>query len=92
MTRIVIRKIIWDSFNRVHIKKHNVTVEEVQFVVKNLIAHKQSYKGRYIAIGRSTNRIISVVIRRKGPNTYYIVTARDANKKERRLTYEKEKK
>ena len=30
MTRIIVKELIWDSINREHIKKHNVTVTEVE--------------------------------------------------------------
>jgi len=92
MTRIVIKKLIWDEWNREHIKKHNVAVDEAEEVVANLIAHKRGKKGRFIAIGRSGSRIISVMVGREGTGIYYVATARDSDKKERRMVYEKEKK
>lgn len=91
MTRIVIKKLIWDEWNREHIKKHNVSVDEAEEAVNNLIAHKKGKKGRFIAIGRSGTRIISVLVGRKETGVYYVATARDSDKKERRLVYEKEK-
>ena len=36
MTRIVIKKLIWDEWNREHIKKHNVAVDEAEEAVANL--------------------------------------------------------
>lgn len=92
MTRIVIKKLVWDDWNREHIEKHSVTVDEVEITLKNLVAHKKGYKGRYIIIGRCKNRLISVVVDRKDKNTYYVVTTRDSDKKERRIAYEKENK
>lgn len=67
-----------------------ITVNELLF--DHLIYHKRTYNGRYLAIGRSGKRLIAIVIRRIKACTYYVVTARDASKKERRDTYEKEKK
>jgi len=90
MTRIVIKQLIWDKWNREHIKKHNVMEEEGEEVAKNLIAHKIGQKGRFIAIGRSGTRLLSLVLSRKDPGVYYVVTARDSSKKERREIYEKE--
>jgi uncharacterized DUF497 family protein len=92
MTRIVIRELIFDERNREHIKKHNVVESEIILAGNNLIYHRQSYKGRYLAIGRSGTRLITIVINRKGPGKYYVVTARDTSKKERRNVYAKEKK
>ncbi len=90
MTRIIIKKLIWDKFNVEHIKKHNVVKEEGEEVAKSLIAHKIGKKGRFIAIGRSGTRLLSLVLSRKDQGVYYVVTARDSSKKERREIYEKE--
>lgn len=92
MTRIVILKLIFDAYNREHIRKHNVSEIEVAEAGKNLVYHRRTYKDRYLAIGRSGSRIITLIIRNRGGNKYYVVTARDASKKERRKVYEKEKK
>ena len=92
MTRIVIRKLIYTAINLEHIKKHKVSEKEILAAGKNLIYHRQSYKGRYLAIGRSGTRLITLIIRKKEVSTYYIVTARDSSRKERRDVYEKEKK
>lgn len=90
MTRIVVREMVWDAWNVEHIKKHNVTPEEIAVSLRNTAYHKHVHSGRYLAVGRAAKRIITVILRRKKLTTYYIVTARDANKKERRDLYEKE--
>jgi len=46
MTKIKVRKLIWDSYNLEHIKKHAVRVNEVYFAVNNLAYHKQTYNKR----------------------------------------------
>jgi len=92
MTRIIVKKLIWDDVNKEHIKKHNVTVGEVEEIAKHIISHQQTKKGRYLIIGRRGHRMLAVIINRKGTGIYYPVTARDAAKKERRRVYEKEKK
>ncbi len=91
MTRIKIKKLVWDSYNIEHIKKHGVFKDEAEVAVDNIITHKKAKKGRYIAIGRSGSRLISLVVRRVTTGMYYVATARDSSKKERRLVYEKEK-
>ena len=91
MTRIRIKKLIWDEFNTGHIKKHNVSQKEVEHVVKNIITHKKAKSGRYLIIGRTGSRIISIAVSRNEVGIYYPVTARDSDKKERKLVYEKEK-
>lgn len=89
MTRIVIKKLIWDEYNTEHIKKHNVTVSEVEDLVKSAFIHEKAKQGRYLMIGRVGSRILTVVITRKGVGIYRPVTARDSAKKERRKLYEK---
>lgn len=91
MTRIVIKQLALDKHNLEHIQKHNVTETEIKQAGKNLIYHRRSYKGRYLAIGRSNTRLITLVIKRE-EGKYYLVTARDASRKERRDVYAKEKK
>ncbi len=91
MTRIVVKKLIWDEWNIEHIKKHNVIENEAEEVSKSFLAHKVGKKGRYIAIGKSGSRLLSLVLDRKSTGEYYVVTARDASKKERREIYDKEK-
>ena len=90
MTRIVVKTLLWDNHNVEHIKKHKVTEREVEQVAKQISWHKKTHHGRYLATGRSGSRILSIVIRRKEKTTYYVVTARDASREERRKLYEKE--
>lgn len=91
MTRIVIRRLIWDSYNIEHIKKHQIVQSEVEEIARNIITHKKAKLGRYLIIGRVGSRIVSVAVSRKGVGIYYPVMARDAAKKERTVVYEKEK-
>ena len=71
MTRIRIKELVWDEYNVEHIKKHNVSIAEAEEAVKNLKAHKAGKKGRYIAIGRSGTRLISLIVRRVSIGVYY---------------------
>lgn len=91
MTRIKVKELIWNEWNMEHIKKHHVSQEEVAELAQNIFIHKRAKLGRYVIIGRVSARILSVFIKRKGIGVYYVVTARDAAKKERRMVYEKEK-
>lgn len=91
MTRVVVRHLILDEYNLAHIKKHKVSREEVEKVGKNFLYHRRGHGGKYLAIGRVGSRILTIVIRRKAEGKYYLVTARDASKKERKDLYEKEK-
>ncbi len=92
MTRIKIRELVWDAWNVKHIKKHKVNQQEIIVSVQNASYHRRAHSGRYLSVGRAGNRIITVIIRRQKLTTYYLITARDANRKERRDLYEKEDK
>ena len=89
MTRIIIREFIWDEVNLEHIKQHNVSQNEVE-QAKVIIYHRCTYGGKYLMTGKSGNRLLTIIIRRKAVGKYYVVTARDASKKERKKIYEKE--
>ena len=91
MTRVVIKKLIFDENNLEHVKKHNVSREEIEKAGKNFLFHRKTHTGRYLAVGRVGLRIITIVIRRESVGIYYPVTARDASKKERKDLYEKKK-
>ena len=91
MTRIIVRKLIWDAYNIEHIRKHNVRQDEVEEMAKNIVMHKKAKVGRYLILGRVGSRILSVAVSKKATGVYYPVTARDAGKKERKNVYEKEK-
>ena len=91
MTRIIVKELIWDVWNTVHIKKHSVTKKETENAIENVIAYRQGYKERIVLIGRSGKRLLAMIVSKEMSGRYYVVTARDAGKKERRLAYEKEK-
>ena len=91
MTRIVVKELVWDQINLEHIKKHKMSQEEVE-EAQEIIYHRRTYGGKYLATGRSGNRLITIMLRRKGLGKYYVVTARDASRKERRRVYEIEEK
>lgn len=92
MTKIELTQLIWDSWNKEHIKKHNVAVSEVEEAVISISAHRIGYSGKIILIGRSGKRLLAMIMAHEEENKYYVVTVRDADKKERRLIYEKESK
>ena len=90
MTKIKIKTIVWDDFNVEHIKKHRVGVPEIEGVKSKIIYHRKTKKDRYLAVGRSGSRILTLILSRKAKTTYYLVSAHDSGKKERRKVYEKE--
>lgn len=91
MTKIVLEQLVWDDWNKKHIKKHQVSVKEVEEAISRILTHRAGYSGKIILIGRSGKRILAMIVAKEQGNKYYVVTVRDADKKERRLVYEKEK-
>lgn len=86
-----INKLIFDSWNRKHIARHNVIPEEVEEVCLNKPITSLTYARRIRLIGKSSNsRTLTIILAAKGEGSYYVVTARPASRKER-LKYQKTK-
>lgn len=92
MTKIKIKQLIWNDWNLSHIAKHKLTKTEVETAIVNIQSHKEGYNKRIILLGRCNKRILAIIAAKEKNYQYYIVTARDAGKKERKLIYEQEKK
>ncbi|KPV54992.1 hypothetical protein SE17_00435 [Kouleothrix aurantiaca] len=81
---MLIERLIWDTWNRDHIAQHDVTPEEVEQVISNEYVFFPSYKGRVVVIGLTdTGRALHITLATHGVETYYVVTARVADRKER---------
>jgi len=89
MTRIVIKRLVWDSYNIEYIKKHGVTEEEVENAVKLIKYHKHTRNQRYLVVCESDKRPVTIIVARKLLNTYYVVSARTAKRSERKWNYDK---
>ncbi len=89
---VEVKKINWDYFNSRHIQKHNVSIREVEKILRSkdkIVV--ETYKNRYLVFGRISDRLISCVISKETEECFYVVTARDMSKKERRYFYEQNK-
>ena len=75
--------IIWNDWNREHIKKHNVSVIEVEKLVDSDFFNNPGHSGRNVLTARVGDRILTVVASFEDEGLY-VVTARDASKEERR--------
>ncbi len=85
-------RLIWDNWNKEHIKKHGVSISEVEEVCKNAVAVKQSYLGRTMVFGKTVNgRLLTIVLSFGNEKDAYVVSARDMSKNEREIYYEKTK-
>jgi len=81
-----IEELVWDEYNLTHIKKHNVCKEEVEEACFKPVCSFRSYQERLIFLGKTKNgRLLSLVLVEKSKGVYYLVTARDSSRKERRL-------
>ena len=85
-----IEELIWDEWNIEHIKKHEVCVNEIEEVCNKPINSFKSYQNRLIVLGKTNNgRLLTLVLMKKNKGVYYLITARDMSRKERKLINEK---
>ncbi len=83
------KKLIWDDWNRNHIKKHSVIEDEVEEAYEDHLILVESYKNRVLILGKTKrDRLLTVVCSQELQNDLYVVSARDMSKKERRIYYE----
>ena len=82
--------LVWDDWNRGHIKKHKVSIEEVEEVWKDYSLIVESYLERSMIFGRTKKgRLLTVVLSYLRQIRPYVVSARDMSYKERKVYYEK---
>ena len=78
--------LIWDGKNTYHIARHGVTQQEVEDVCESRYIARQGHSGRFIVIGlTSINRMLAVILEASEEEMYYVVTARSAGRRERRI-------
>lgn len=88
---LVIRRLIWDSWNVAHIARHQVKPEEVEEVCHGDPIAQEGRGGRSLVIGPTrSGKILTVVIDPEGQDLYYPVTARRASRREQAI-YQHEK-
>lgn len=81
-----IRELIWDTWNEDHIARHGVEPEEVEEAVRNDPYVTRQRNKTYGLICRTDDgRLLMVILAPQGGDIYFVVTARDANREERRL-------
>jgi uncharacterized DUF497 family protein len=93
MNTIHVNDLIWDEFNTDHIGKHDVSIQEVIEACGRIVHTEKTKFNRLLMVGITDNkRILSMVLSNKNGDCYYLVTARDASKKERKIYAQKHKK
>jgi uncharacterized DUF497 family protein len=84
---LFVRRLIWDTWNSVHIARHDVIPDEVEEVLchGNPVT-SQTYQGRIRVVGPTSNqRILTVILAPTDERgVYYPVTARPTDRNERR--------
>lgn len=91
--RINVDKLIWDSWNTGHIAKHKVVQSEVEEVCHSEFLLQKSYKDRLKITGKTlSGKLLIVILDEEYEGVYYPITARVADKKERRVYYDQVKK
>jgi len=89
---LYIRHLIWDDWNVAHIARHKVFRDEVEEVWHGDYIVREGYKDRIMLIGpTNADRVLAVVLESEGNDVYYVVTARPADRKERRAYREEQK-
>lgn len=82
--------LVWNNWNREHIKKHSVTVEEAEEAYDKSEIVAEGKNNRIYVLSKVRNgRIIIVYLSFQKQTRPYVVSARDASKKERRIYEEK---
>jgi len=82
----MIKEIVWDEHNILHIAAHRVVPQEVEEVcfAKNIIF--KSRQNRYCVFGRiDAGRYLFIVVIFLGKGRGKVITARDMDKMEKRL-------
>jgi uncharacterized DUF497 family protein len=81
-----VRRLIWDAWNVAHIARHRCVPEEVEEVCHSNPVTNETYKGRIRVVGLTRSGRLLTVILAPTPDAgvYYPVTARPADRKERR--------
>ncbi len=84
-----INSLIWNSWNTLHLQKHEVTPVEVEEVCRGIYQHQPTYGERVLIIGKTqNNRLLTIILAREENNRYFVVTAHDSSKKERKNLYD----
>ena len=86
-------ELIYDEETIDHITKHNVTIDEVLYVIKHSKKIATRLKGNHYAIiGETHGRCLVIIVTKLRGNTYILRTARDCSEKEKKLYAKKCKK
>jgi len=78
-------ELIWDDWNEEHIARHGVRRSEATEAVRSAPSLTRARDGTYRVIGQTNaGRYLFVIVVPQPLEAYYVVTARDATRNERR--------
>lgn len=80
---IVVKGLIWDDWNKDHLAKHGVSVEEAEEVCHGSYKTVESYRKRILIVGKTRRgRVLAIVLSPEdrdlqlyGNDIYYPITA-----------------
>ncbi len=80
-------RLIWDNWNREHIKKHGVSEQEAETVANDQSSIRmKTYGNRLMVLGITRGeRLLTVILSYEKQKNPYVVSARDMSKKERKI-------
>jgi hypothetical protein len=83
---VVVKHLVWEDGNTQHIARHDVTTNEVEEVCRGTHIALDGKAGRLLIVGLTKKgRLVTAVLDPEPEaHVYYTVTARSADKKERR--------
>lgn len=87
---LLVNSLIWDDWNREHIAKHNIAVEEVEEVCHGKFKTGESFRKRVVLDGKTkTGKMVTVILssedRKLQPyekGIYYVITAFESEVKD----------
>lgn len=83
---LVIRRLIWDSWNIDHIARHDVTPKEVDEACHSDHSVRETHEGRLMVISPArSGKLLAIVLAFKEEGVYYPITAWPASGKLRRI-------
>ncbi len=84
-----IDELVFNERNIEHIARHSVLPEEIKQVVGGKILPLEAKLGRVMIVGKTkAGRSLAIVLEKVKGNIYFPVTARDADRKERKMYQE----
>src|ERR687889_327982 len=87
---VIVDTLIIEEDGPVHIAKHNIIIDEVLEVLTGDYVYIAGRENRWLVIGQTARKVFLTIVLGERPeqNTYGLITARPARRKERRFYIE----